>query len=232
VHLNVVRKIDGAVPVRHVLVSVADKTGLADLVPALYRAAPGLTVYSTGGTFDAIAGILPAGARLVQVSDYTGQPEMQGGLVKTLDFRIYLGLLSEAYNDAHRADLERTRSVAIDMVVSNLYPFARAAAARDATPESARGNIDIGGPCMVRAAAKNWLRVASVTDPGDYDAIAREIALSGGRLSLRTRFALAQKAFRHIAEYDSAISRYLDALSFDAAADCYDIQGEQGGRRP
>ena len=93
--LNVVQKIDDAVTIRHVLVSVADKRGLDELVPALVSAAPGLTIYSTGGTFDRLRSIVPRDGRLVQVSAYTGQPEMQGGLVKTLDFRIYLGLLSE-----------------------------------------------------------------------------------------------------------------------------------------
>jgi len=232
VHLNVVRKIDGAVPVRHVLVSVADKSGLELLVSALLAAAPGLTIYSTGGTFDRLRSLVPpeGRGRLLQVSEYTGQPEMQGGLVKTLDFRIYLGLLSETYNEAHRRDLERTASVPIDMVVSNLYPFSPAIAAPGATAETARSNIDIGGPCMVRAAAKNYLRVASVTDPADYAEVADEIRSSGGSISLATRFRLAQKAFRHTAEYDELISRYLGGLSLGDVERCYEVEGREKGR--
>ncbi len=225
--LNVVREIDDAVRVRNVLVSVADKRGLEEIVPALFVLAPELTVYSTGATFDRLRAMVPKGARLFQVSEYTGQPEMQGGLVKTLDFRIYLGLLSETYNEAHRRDLERTRSVAMDMVISNLYPFAQAIAAPEATPESARGNIDIGGPCMVRAAAKNFLRVASVTDPADYQGIVQELQASGGTISLAARFRLAQKAFRHTAQYDATISRYLEALRLEEVAGCYEIKGRR-----
>ena len=167
--LNIVEKIDDRVAIRTALVSVSDKTGLDEFIPALVAACPDIRILSTGGTYAAIERILGAAAskNLQAVSDYTGQPEMQGGLVKTLDFKIYLGLLSEKYNDAHQADLARTSAVAIDMVVVNLYPFRETVAKEGVTPEEARTNIDIGGPCMVRASAKNYLRVASVTDPGD-----------------------------------------------------------------
>ena len=123
--LNIVKEIDNRVQVRNVLMSVSDKTGLETFVPALVKACPGVKIYSTGGTYAKVKEILgdKAEGTLVAVSDYTGQPEMQGGLVKTLDFKIYLGLLSEKYNDAHQADLARTSAVAIDMVVVNLYPF-------------------------------------------------------------------------------------------------------------
>jgi phosphoribosylaminoimidazolecarboxamide formyltransferase/IMP cyclohydrolase len=224
--VNFVEKIDGDVAVNHVLASVSDKTGLDSLVPALVAANPNVTIYSTGGTYKAIKEILgdPADKHLVQVSDYTGQPEMQGGLVKTLDFKIYLGLLSETYNDAHAKDLERTSGVPIDMVVVNLYPFSRTVANPDATPETARANIDIGGPCMVRASAKNFLRVASVTDPADYDKVSAELARSGGRISLATRFELARKAFAHTAAYDAAISDYLSDRAMNEVAACYTVQ--------
>ena len=126
--LNIVDKIDSGVAVNHVLVSVSDKAGLDQLIPGLVAVNPAVKLYSTGGTFKAIAEILgeeTAARNLVSVADYTGQPEMQGGLVKTLDFKIYLGLLSETYNEAHVADLKRVDGVAIDMVVVNLYPFAQ-----------------------------------------------------------------------------------------------------------
>ena len=157
----------------------------------------------------------------MQVSDYTGQPEMQGGLVKTLDFKIYLGLLSETYNPAHEADLKRVRGVPIDLVAVNLYPFAQTVARAGATPEEARANIDIGGPCMVRAAAKNFLRVASVTDPADYGRIAAEMKAGGGSLALQTRYELARKAFAHTAAYDTAIAAYWAARGIDEVRRCY-----------
>jgi len=209
--LNIVTKIDGRVSVRNVLISVSDKTGLDTLVPGLIAVCPHVRIFSTGGTYLAILQLLGAERakhHLVSVADYTGQPEMQGGLVKTLDFKIYLGLLSETYNDAHRHDLDRTQSATIDMVVVNLYPFSQTVAKPDATPESARTNIDIGGPCMIRAAAKNYLRVASVTDPSDYPPLLAELRANGGGLGLDTRFALMKKAFAHTAAYDTAIAAF------------------------
>jgi phosphoribosylaminoimidazolecarboxamide formyltransferase/IMP cyclohydrolase len=224
---NVVEKIDDAVEVRHVLASVSDKTGLEELVPALVEINPDVMIYSTGGTHKKIAEVLgdKASKNLMQVSAYTGQPEMQGGLVKTLDFKIYLGLLSETYNDAHADDLKRTDGVAMDMVVANLYPFKQTIAKEGATVEMARANIDIGGPCMVRASAKNYLRVASVTDPADYGKIVAELKETGGRISLATRFALAKKSFAHTADYDAAISGYLAERSDDDVRKCYSIVG-------
>lgn len=224
---NIVDRIDGAVAVRHVLASVSDKTGLDRLIPGLVEVNPKITIYSTGGTFSAIREILGperAAKNLVQVSDYTGQPETQGGLVKTLDFKIYLGLLTETYNESHQGDLKRVRGVAIDMVVVNLYPFRQTVAKAGVTPEMARANIDIGGPCMVRASAKNFLRVASVTDPADYDGIAKELRGSGGKVSLATRFRLAKKAFAHTAEYDTAIAAYLAGREMREVEACYRIE--------
>ena len=227
--VNLVEKIDGPVRVSHVLVSVSDKSGLENLIPVLVRVNPEVKLYSTGGTYKRVAQILGDGAaaNLMRVSDYTGQPEMQGGLVKTLDFKVYLGLLSETYNDAHAADLERTHAVPIDMVVVNLYPFEQTVARPDATIEMARGNIDIGGPCMVRASAKNFLRVASVTDPADYPAVVRELERSGGCISLATRFRLMKKAFAHTAAYDAAIAGYFGRHGAEGAAGCYTVVGPE-----
>ena len=214
--LNIVKEIDNRVQVRNVLMSVSDKTGLEAFVPALVKACPGVKIYSTGGTYTKVREILGDAAEgtLVAVSDYTGQPEMQGGLVKTLDFKIYLGLLSEKYNDAHQADLKRLDAQPIDMVVVNLYPFQATVAKEGVTPEMARTNIDIGGPCMVRASAKNYLRVASVTDPADYAEIASELSLNGGTLTLDRRFRLMKKAFAHTAEYDTAISAFFTSRTW------------------
>jgi len=228
--LNIVEKIDDRVKVQHVLVSVFDKTGLDRLVAGLRQANPDVKIYSTGGTYNALREMLGAQAArtLMAVSDYTGQPEMQGGLVKTLDFKIYLGLLSETYNAAHVADLQRVKGVPIDMVVVNLYPFRETVAKPGVTPEQARTNIDIGGPCMIRASAKNFLRVASVTDPRDYDGILKELAALDGCLSLRKRFELARKAFQHTAEYDTAIARYLAGRELAEVSRCYTVAAAGG----
>jgi len=225
--LNIVETIDNFVRVNHVLVSVSNKEGLSGFLPALLDANESVRLYSTGGTYDAIRAVLGedrSARNLVTVSSYTGQPEMQGGLVKTLDFKIYLGLLSETYNEAHAADLERVGGIPFDMVVVNLYPFRETVAGEGCTPERARTNIDIGGPCMLRAAAKNFLRVASVTDPADYEDIAAELQSSEGRISLRTRFELARKAFAHTAEYDRAISSYFGGREFGEVQKCYECE--------
>lgn len=226
--LNIVEQIDDRVPVRTVLLSVADKKGLDELVPGLVAAQPEIKLLSTGGTYDAVRKLLGAKAaaqHLVSVSDYTGQPEMQGGLVKTLDFKIYLGLLSETYNAAHKADLARVDAALIDMVVVNLYPFKQTLLRPDLTLELARTNIDIGGPCMVRAAAKNYLRVASVTDPKDYGKILTELRCNQGTLGLDTRMALMRKAFAHTAAYDLAIAGYFAGVDSDAARVVYRTVG-------
>jgi phosphoribosylaminoimidazolecarboxamide formyltransferase/IMP cyclohydrolase len=224
--INTVRTIDDRVRVRTVLASVSDKSGLAVLVTGLLAACPDLSILSTGGTYDAIRALLGAKAAgcLRQVSEYTGQPEMQGGLVKTLDWRIYLGLLSETYNPAHRADMAMHNAADIDLVVVNLYPFQKTVERPGATSEDARGNIDIGGPCMVRAAAKNFHRVAVVTDPADYPRVAAELAAGGGFLALATRFALAKKAFALTARYDAAIEAYLSRLDPAAMASAYEVR--------
>jgi phosphoribosylaminoimidazolecarboxamide formyltransferase/IMP cyclohydrolase len=224
--LNIVSKIDNRVTIKHVLLSVSDKTGLDTFVPALIAACPEVKLLSTGGTYTALQKMLTheqAAKHLVSVSDYTGQPEMQGGLVKTLDFKIYLGILSETYNEAHQQDLQRTRAVAIDMVVVNLYPFKQAIAKPDVTPESARTNIDIGGPCMVRASAKNYLRVASVTDPVDYPALITELQSKKGTLSLETRLALMKKAFAHTAAYDTAIAEFFSRATPERVTQTYQL---------
>lgn len=222
--INIVERIDERVKVKNVLVSVSDKKGLDAFIPQLVSVNPDIRIFSTGGTFAKLKDILGNKAScLTQVSDYTGQPETQGGLVKTLDFKIYLGLLTETYNDSHQADLERTKSVPIDMVVVNLYPFKATISKQGVTPEEARGNIDIGGPCMIRASAKNFLRVASVVDPEDYGRIITELKENDNNISLKTRFELAKKAFAHTAEYDSTIAGYLAGRTFDDVNACYKI---------
>ena len=221
--INIVNRIDNSVSIRHVLISVSDKSGLDAFVPQLVALNQDLKIFSTGGTFSRLQEILGASAEshLIRVSDYTGQPETQGGLVKTLDFKIYLGLLTETYNDAHQDDLKRTGAVPIDMVVVNLYPFQATVSKADVTVEQARGNIDIGGPCMIRASAKNFIRVASVVNPADYELIIAELKSNQGALSLEMRFRLAQKAFEHTAVYDRAIADFLGTKALSDVENCY-----------
>jgi phosphoribosylaminoimidazolecarboxamide formyltransferase/IMP cyclohydrolase len=224
--MNKVEKIDHRVHVDHVLISVSDKSGLEAFVPRLLRINPDVRIFSTGGTYARLREILGnrADGCLTQVSDYTGQPETQGGLVKTLDFKIYLGLLTETYNDSHQSDLKRTGAVPIDMVVVNLYPFRETIATAGVTPEQARGNIDIGGPCMIRASAKNFIRVASVVNPDDYEQIADDMDAGKGSISLALRYGLACKAFAHTAAYDTAIAGYLADTAFATVENEYRMQ--------
>ena len=221
--INIVERVDELVKVKHILVSVSDKSGLDRFIPDLVKINPQIQIFSTGGTFGRISEILggSAGKRLMQVSDFTGQPETQGGLVKTLDFKIYLGLLTETYNDAHQNDLKRTGSVPIDMVVVNLYPFKETVSKPDVTVEQARGNIDIGGPCMIRASAKNFIRVASVVDPADYARIISMLKENRGSTTLELRFQLAQKAFDHTAVYDRTIADFLVSKETGDVINCY-----------
>jgi phosphoribosylaminoimidazolecarboxamide formyltransferase / IMP cyclohydrolase len=220
---NVVEKIDNLVKVKTILVSVSDKSGLETFIPGILEINPEIMILSTGGTYGKIKEILGSKANgyLKKVSDYTRQPETQGGLVKTLDFKIYLGLLTETYNDAHQEDLKRTNALPIDMVIVNLYPFSETITKPDVTCENARGNIDIGGPTMIRASAKNFIRVASVVDPLSYPSILDTLTKNNGALSLADRFGLSQKAFAHTAIYDRNISDYLAKQSNTDVASVY-----------
>jgi phosphoribosylaminoimidazolecarboxamide formyltransferase/IMP cyclohydrolase len=221
--LNVVERIDELIRVEHVIISVFNKAGVVEFTQKLLEINPAVKIYSTGNTYALLKGEFAgtAGDNIIAVSAYTGQPEMQGGLVKTLDFKIYLGLLSETYNPAHSEDLGRVNGVAFDMVVSNLYPFTEIIRDTNTTAEIARSHIDIGGPCMIRAAAKNFIRVAAVTDITDYPLIVRELEANNGSLGLELRFELAKKAFLHTAQYDTAISEYLVERNFADIRSCY-----------
>jgi phosphoribosylaminoimidazolecarboxamide formyltransferase/IMP cyclohydrolase len=187
------------------LISVSDKTGVVDFGRRLSRA--GLEVLSTGGTARALG---EAGVPVREVSDFTGAPEILDGRVKTLHPRVHGGILGRP-TAKHRAEMQQAGLVPIDLVVVNLYPF-RETVARGAPFEDVIENIDIGGPAMIRSAAKNHERVAVVVDPADYDAVLAEIE-SEGEVSAVTRFRLARKAFAHTAAYDGAIASHLGRLS-------------------
>jgi phosphoribosylaminoimidazolecarboxamide formyltransferase/IMP cyclohydrolase len=222
--VNYVTTIDDRVRIQNVLASVYDKEGLGDFAAGLLRSNPECRFFATGNTHHYLKDALgtKAARHLVTVEEFTGQPEMQGGLVKTLDFKIYLALLSETYNRDHQADVkERTGGVAFDMVVSNLYPFEQTVAAADVTVERARANIDIGGPCLIRAAAKNFHRVAVVTDKTDYGRLLEILASAQGTLDVESRFTLARKAFDLIARYDAAVAEYLMNAGSEKMRRCY-----------
>ncbi len=185
--------------VERALVSVSDKRGVVELCRAL--AGLGVTILSTGGTARALR---EAGVAVTDVSEYTGSPEVMDGRVKTLHPRVHGGILMrELQKD--RQDLARIGGEPIDLVVCNLYPF-EATVARGAAYDEAIENIDIGGPCMIRAAAKNHARVGVVVDPDDYGRVA-EASAAGLPDALRAE--LATKAFAHTAAYDAAIAAYL-----------------------
>jgi phosphoribosylaminoimidazolecarboxamide formyltransferase/IMP cyclohydrolase len=187
------------------LVSVSDKTGIVEFARQL--AAAGVRLLSTGGTARLLA---DAGLAVTEVAEVTGFPEMLDGRVKTLHPRIHGGLLARRDLPAHMAALAEQGIATIDLLVVNLYPFAQATARADCTLEDAIENIDIGGPAMLRAAAKNWADVAVVIDPGDYSRVLSELGQGG--ILRATKFMLARKVFAHTAAYDGMISNYLHAL--------------------
>ncbi|MGZ5142146.1 MAG: bifunctional phosphoribosylaminoimidazolecarboxamide formyltransferase/IMP cyclohydrolase [Burkholderiales bacterium] len=193
--------------IKQALLSVSDKTGLLEFARSL--AAYGIKLISTGGTAKLLQ---DAGLDVIEVAAYTGFPEMLDGRVKTLHPKVHGGLLARRDLAAHMDAIESAGIEPIDLVVVNLYPFRQTVTRGDCTLEDAIENIDIGGPAMVRSAAKNYRHVAVVTDPADYGAILEELTATGGAVSAETRFKLAQKAFSHTAAYDGAISNYLTAL--------------------
>lgn len=197
-------------PIRRALLSVSDKTGLIELARAL--AARHVEILSTGGTAKLLAG---AGLTVREVSSYTGFPEIMDGRVKTLHPKVHGGLLGRRGIDA---EVMRQHQIEpIDLLVVNLYPFAQTIARPDCTYEDAVENIDIGGPAMLRAAAKNHESVAVAVDPADYELLLKELESNNGSTTLATRSRLAAKAFAHTARYDTMIANYLGRVHQVAA---------------
>ncbi len=191
--------------VRRALLSVTDKSGLLEFAKGLSLL--GVRMLSTGGTAKTLR---ESGLEIQDVSDYTGFPEMLDGRVKTLHPKIHGGILGIRENEEHVATMSRHGIEPIDMVVVNLYAFAKTIAKPGCTQEEAIENIDIGGPTLIRAAAKNYRYVAVVTDPDDYAFILAEMDQSGGGLSEKTLIRLAKKAFCLTHTYDGAICDYLE----------------------
>jgi phosphoribosylaminoimidazolecarboxamide formyltransferase / IMP cyclohydrolase len=189
--------------IRRALLSVSDKAGLVDFARGL--AGLGVALISTGGTRKALA---DAGLAVIDIAEVTGFPEILDGRVKTLHPRVHAGILAMRDNAEHQATLAQQKIEPIDLVVCNLYPFEAMVAKAGSTHEDIIENIDVGGPSMVRAAAKNYHDVAVVTEPGQYAAVRDELAANGGALTLQTREQLAAHAFAVTAAYDAAVASY------------------------
>src|SRR5687768_4407406 len=196
-------------PIRRALLSVSDKTGLVDFARELVTKY-GVELIATGGTKKALA---DAGLPVKDVGDLTGFPEILDGRVKTLHPAVYAGLLAKRDKPEHMRTLAEHGLVEIDLVVCNLYPFEQTVAKPGVTEAEAIENIDIGGPCMVRAAAKNFESVAVAVEPRQYSLILSELSESGGQLSRNTRAQLARQAFELINNYDTSIYFYFRQLA-------------------
>ncbi len=192
--------------IKRALISVTDKTGVADLAKALHEM--GVEIISTGGTARVIR---DAGVPVTDVSEVTGFPEMLDGRVKTLHPKIHGGILAIRSNETHRKQLEEQGIKTIDLVVVNLYAFEKTVAS-GASLDEAIENIDIGGPTLLRAAAKNFRDVTVVVDPNDYQKILEEMRNNNGETTLATRFELARKVFETTSKYDTAIFEYLRGI--------------------
>ncbi len=192
-------------PIARALLSVSDKSGLLDFAKGL--AALGVELLSTGGTAKHLK---EAGLQVTDVSDHTGFPEMFDGRVKTLHPKVHGGLLQRRDNDDDKRNAEKHGIPVIDLVVVNLYPFEQTVAKKDVTLDEAIENIDIGGPSMLRSAAKNHRWVTVICDPSDYDGVLEEMKEHGGETTLGTRERLACKVFHRTGSYDSAIASFLN----------------------
>ncbi len=192
------------------LITVSDKTGLPPFAQRLTRL--GIGIISAGGTGRLLR---ENGIPFDDVADYTGLPEILDGRIKTLHHKVLAGLLALRDLEEHRRQMAEHDIRPIDMVVVNLYPLGQVITERAPEPMRAMVNIDIGGPTLIRAAAKNYTHVAVVTSPERYDAVADEMEASGGALSEETHFALCLEAFRHTAHYDQVVAGYLAGIHGD-----------------
>ncbi len=190
--------------IERAIISVSDKTGIEEFAKKLHEM--GVEILSTGGTAKRLK---ETGIPVMEVSDYTGFPEMMDGRVKTLHPKIHGGILALRDNPEHMKALEEHGMKKIDMIVVNLYPFEQTISRPDVTFEEAIENIDIGGPTMIRAAAKNFKHVVVIVDPADYEGVIEEMKRSGGDVSYQRRLSLAQKVFAHTSHYDSLIAQFL-----------------------
>ena len=194
--------------IKQALISVSDKSGIVEFAQSL--SALGVKILSTGGTAKLLA---DAGLQVTEVADYTGFPEMLDGRVKTLHPKVHGGILARRDLPEHMAALEAHGIPTIDLLVVNLYPFVATVSKDECTLEDAIENIDIGGPTMLRSAAKNHRDVTVVVDPADYATVLDEMRANGNTVGYKTNFRLATKVFAHTAQYDGAITNYLTSLT-------------------
>lgn len=223
-----VMRFENLVKIKNVIVSTADKRGLAELAPRLVKSCPQVRFYATGGSFRLLREALGelAKQRVVEMNRYTTQPVTHAGLARTIDFKIYIGLLADPFNEVHVRDLSSAGAAFFDMVISNIHLYSDLAAESDPDPdpETVRSNIDIGGPGMIRAGVRNLLRVATVVDPEDYTYLAEHVAEHEGHTTLDLRLELARKAFRMIAKNDVALADYFSRLDAESLTHYYDEQ--------
>lgn len=209
-----VRRLEDEVKVRNALVSVSDRSGLEKITKRLIELCPNLRFYTTGGTHDYLQDTLGAASKqhLVEMRRYTTRPQMRSGLARTIDYKIYIGLLADPHNDVHVSDISQSGAVFFDLVICNMLPFEEATEEKPLDLEKVRATIDIGGLSMIRAAARNFLRVATVVDPNDYDKVINKVEELGGKTDFEFRLELARKAFKRSSTYDAAVSTFLDKL--------------------
>jgi len=190
--------------IKKVIISVSNKTGVLECAQELSKF--GVEILSTGGTAKSLR---EAGLAIKDVSEYTGFPEMLDGRVKTLHPKVHGGLLGRRSNPEHVSKMKEYNIDPIDMIIVNLYPFEETVAKKDCTLEDAIENIDIGGPTMLRSAAKNYEDVTVIVDPADYPKVIAEMKANNGVVSKATNFYLAKKVFQRTSQYDAAITDYL-----------------------
>jgi phosphoribosylaminoimidazolecarboxamide formyltransferase/IMP cyclohydrolase len=193
--------------IERAILSVTDKTGVVDFAKKLSEF--GVQILSTGGTAKALR---DGGVSVMEISDYTGFPEMLDGRVKTLHPKVHGGILGVRDNEEHVKMMKKHGIENIDLLVINLYQFEKTVAREGVTLEDAIENIDIGGPAMLRSSAKNFRDVTVITDPADYSIVLDEMKANGGASTLKTRFRLAKKVFQLTNRYDGAISKYLEGV--------------------
>lgn len=212
--------------IRRALISVSDKTGIVEFAEKLSEM--GVEIISTGGTKKMLK---DSGVQVVPISSFTGAPEMLDGRVKTLHPAVHGGLLFKRDNEQHCRQIAEHDMKPIDMIVVNLYPFEETLARKGATEEEIIENIDIGGPSMVRSAAKNHKDVVAVTNPNQYSKILKEMAANDGKISYETRFSLARQAFQLTARYDALIAGYFSRQTKDKAESLPDTLNPEYTRR-
>lgn len=223
-----VKKVQNLIPVKHAFITLFDKTQSEQLVYNLFEICPGLVVFSSGGTYSYLKEYFAGKkeeSQLVDVSNYTGMPETDGGLVKTLHHKMFLGYLTETFSELHQADLKRENAVPIDLVIADLYPFSKVVATPESTIEQCRGNIDVGGPSALRASAKNYLRVMTVPQysPEAYESLLEQLRKLNGCTDIYNRVDGFKKTFKVLAEYDSEVAKFADSIVSTKLSEAYEI---------